>query len=118
MLDRHGLHRGGIGPYQTIDGLAPAQMGIDDFGHIRRLHAPVPYPCRIGDHHWTFIAESHAAAGGELHIMVEAARLDLAIQRAEHSERPAGRAGRDAFWFLLRADENMKAERFHRGLRS
>jgi hypothetical protein len=53
-----------------------------------------------------------------LRIVVEAARLYLAIKRVEHSERPAGRARSDAFWLLLRADKEMKAERFHRGLQS
>jgi tetratricopeptide (TPR) repeat protein len=53
-----------------------------------------------------------------LYVVVETSRLYLAIQRAKHSERPAGRARGDAFWLLLRADEEVKAKRFHDGLRS
>ncbi len=77
---------------------------------------PVPYACRIDDDHGTFITQSHAAAGGELDSVVEALGLDLAIHCVEHSQRPAGRAGGDALRLLLRADEDMKAEWFHRDL--
>jgi hypothetical protein len=93
-------------------------MRTDDFDYVRRLHAPVPHPCRIHDYHRTFIAQSHAAAGSKLHIVVQAPRLYLAIERVKHSKRPAGCAGGNTFWFLLRANEKMKAERFHRGLRA
>ena len=93
-------------------------MRTDDVGYVGRLHASVPYPCRIDDHYRALITQSHAAAGSKLHLVVEAALLYLAIERAEHSDRPSGRAGGDAFWFLLGADEEMQAERFHRGLQS
>jgi hypothetical protein len=44
MLDRHGLHRRGIFPDETIDGLSIAQVLTDDFRYIGRLHTPVPSP--------------------------------------------------------------------------
>ena len=113
MLDGHDLHGRGIVPRETIDGLTLTQVRIDNFAHIGGLQTPVPHPFRINDHHGTFITESHAAAGGELHISVQAARLYLAIEPVEHSERPARRAGGDAFRLLLGADEEMKTKRFH-----
>jgi hypothetical protein len=62
-----------------IDGLAVTEMRTNDFGYIRRLHTPVPNPCRIDDDHRTFITQSHAAAGSQLYVVVEAARLYLTI---------------------------------------
>ncbi len=92
MLDRHGLHRRGIVPDETIEGFAFAQMLADDFRCVGRLHAPVPCPFRVDNHHRAFIAQSHTAAGRELHIVVEAACPNLAFQRGENFGRSFGRA--------------------------
>jgi len=79
MLDRHRLHRRRIIPHQTSDGLTLANMRGNDFRYIRRLHPPVPHARRIDDHHRAFIAQPHTAAGRELHLPVEAMRLELPI---------------------------------------
>jgi hypothetical protein len=52
-----------------------------------------------------------------LYIAAEAARQNLAIQRGKHGSRPIGRAGRDAFRFLLCTDREVKTEWLHRVLR-
>jgi hypothetical protein len=54
-------------------------MLTDDFRYIGRLHAPVPNALGVDDHYGTFIAQSHAPAGGELYIAAEAACLYLAV---------------------------------------
>src|SRR5208337_14214 len=89
------------------------QMCIDNFAYIRRLNPPVPHSFRINNQDGAFVAKPHAAAGCELYVRAEAPFLHLPIQAFEHSQRPTGRAGRYTFGLLLRADEEMKAERFH-----
>src|ERR1019366_3565462 len=118
MLHRHGLHRWSIVPDKTSDGFASQQMLTDDFGDVQGLHTPVPYPIGVNDHDRAFIAKSHTAAGSHLHIVAETASPYLAIQRIDHCSRPLRRAGRGSIRLLLGADEEMNAERFHRGLRS
>jgi hypothetical protein len=118
MLNRHGFHRRGIIPDKTIDGLSIAQMLIDDFRYIGGLHTPVPDALWVNDYHGAFLAQAYTPAGGKLHIAAEVACLYLAIYRGKHCERTIGRAGWDTFRFLLRTDEEMNAERFHRELQS
>ena len=92
-------------------------MHAHDFSHIRRLHAPIPHPLGIDDHHRTFIAQSHAATGCELHIVIQAARLRLAIKSVQHCERTTRGTRDDSLWLLLRANEKMKTKWLHRNLR-
>jgi hypothetical protein len=43
-----------------------------------------------------------------VYIVVEPARLHLALQRVKHGQRSAGWAGGNAVWLLLCANEKMK----------
>ena len=105
-------------PDEAVDWFSFEQVLGNDCRYVGGLNTPVPNSFRMDDHDGALVAEAHAAAGGELDIAGETARLDLAIERGENSKRTTGRARRNAFRFLLGADEQMKTEWFHCALRS
>jgi hypothetical protein len=71
MLGGHGFHGCGVAPSEAGEDLAIAKMAGDDFGDVGFPHFAIPNALGINDEDRTFVAETEAAAGGELHLVVE-----------------------------------------------
>jgi len=116
MLGGHGFDGRRVVPDEARDGLPLEEVGGDNFTDVGGAQAAVVHRTGIHEKDGALVAQTQAAAGGELDVGIESLGKKFGLKKVQETEGTARVAGRDTFGFELGANEEVKTKWFHDAL--